>query len=202
VRILGLDPGEETGYGCIDVADKVLTVVEYGVIPITKPGLEGLLQNTWAWLNNSAPKWLDAACFEEFIIAPKMRTTKESTEVRAIIRLWATINQIGVAYYPATVRAQTGCKNKVAIRKWVEDTLGFKVRGKDHVPDALSIAMCHAIKLGLWYPTGLNQPDFSLTRKLGGKQTKSPQTVEEVAKMSATELGDALKAGKIKVGRQ
>ncbi len=204
MRILGLDSGEETGYAIIDAANGQMSVHTYGVIPITHPGLGGLLKDVWFWLRQYEECVI---VFEEFIISPKLRTTKEAAEVRGVIRLFCSIYgtlQESESYAPATIRSALECKNKAEIRKMIQDDiLGYKVRGKDHVTDAMAVALCHAVKLGLWdIPRTKKDRDFSLTRQLGGHQAKSPQTLEAVESMSAAELGEALKAGKIKVGRR
>lgn len=202
VRILALDPGEETGFAFIDFAEQKMILQDHGVIPVTSPGLGGLLWSVWHWLELKVGDDL-LLVFEEFILAPKMRTTKEAAEVRGAIRLFGTINIAAgtmTSYYPQSVRAALGLKNKKEIRAFIQNLLGFKIRGKDHVTDAIAIGMCHAVKLGLWYPNKYAQEgDFSLTRNIGGKQTSSDP--DELAKLRGPELAAAIKSGKVRFGK-
>ncbi len=201
-KILALDPGEEVGFAFIDFTEQKMILGDYGVIPVTLPGVGGLLRCVWQWLNSAVA--LDQfIVFEEFILAPKMRTTKEAAEVRGVIRLFGTTNIAAgtmTSYYPQSVRAALGLKNKKEIRAFIQNLLGFKIRGKDHVTDAIAIGMCHAVKLGLWYPNKHAQEgDFSLTRNIGGKQTSSDP--DELAKLRGPELAAAIKSGKVRFGK-
>lgn len=200
-KILSLDPGEETGYAIIDFADQTMTVLTYGVIPITSPGLGGLLLNVAHWVDKHLPE-VDLAAFEDFIPSQRLRTTREAGEVRGVIRYVGELTTPGkvTAYMPQSVRSALGLKDKKAIRAFIQDLLGFKVRGKDHVTDAIAVGMCHAVKLGLWHPNKFAQSgDFSLTRELGGKQTSN--NPDELAKLRGAELAAAIKSGKVRIGK-
>ncbi|MCE5200825.1 MAG: crossover junction endodeoxyribonuclease RuvC [Armatimonadota bacterium] len=202
MKILGLDPGESTGFALIEVAGEEMNLIDYGEIPVLNPGLDGLLESVWFWLTGG---FVDTQiAFEEFIASQKLRTTRESVEVRGVIRLYCrSYCKEWAAYYPATVRSQLGVTNKREARDFINKLLGFKLRGRDHVSDALAVALCHALKLGLWTPhiDVSKGADFSLDRKLGGKQVKNKLAEEDVRSMSSEELRQAMNSGKIKIGR-
>jgi Holliday junction resolvasome RuvABC endonuclease subunit len=192
MRILALDPGESTGFAYIEIDNGNLLVQSYGEIPITHPGLHGMLCDIHHWLTDQVS---DVVLFEEFIISPRLRTSKESIEARAVIRLFASGWHIGdwAALHPATVRSALGVKNKTEIRRLVESILGFKVRGKDHVTDAIALGMAYAIKQGVWYPTAINTGDFSLSDRTGSAKRKTP------AQATDDELREMVKRGEVAV---
>jgi Holliday junction resolvasome RuvABC endonuclease subunit len=199
MRISGLDPGESTGFAIIDVTNDNLEVIDYGEIAVTKPGLPALLRAIWTFVGEHR----GVIVFEEFIPSQKMRTTKEAAEVRGVIRLRTSFPDCAgsTSYYPATIRSQLGCKNKVEVKAFVERILGMKIRGKDHVHDAMAAAMCHAIKLGIWQPRMdlRGQGDFTLTRKLGGGGGKKIDITGDITDAQAVAM---VQSGKARVGRR
>jgi Holliday junction resolvasome RuvABC endonuclease subunit len=152
--ILGLDPGNEVGFAIINVDGSTLDVVDYGTIPTLQPGIGGMLWSVLKWLEINATDAEQQLVFEEFICSHRIPSSKESHEVRGVIRLFCYMHKHGnwQAIVPATIRSQLSVKNKKEVRQWVESALGFKPGGKDHVPDAFAVAMAYAIKNGLWRP--------------------------------------------------
>lgn len=196
--ILGLDPGEEMGYGRIEVSRDSIKAIDYGVIPVTKPGIDGLLISVYEWLQALDVGDMHIA-FEEFIPSQKLRTSRESVEVRGIVRLWCAMcvsRKQWAAYAPATVRSQLSAKNKADVRQIVELVLGYKVRGKDHVPDALGVALCHAIKTGLW------SPRFDYRHPQVERKSPAKKGVKDPSDMSPEELRKAINSGDVRIGRR
>ena len=194
MKILALDPGEETGYAIIETEGDNIKTSDYGVIPVIHPGLDGLLFSVWQWLEiNHSDCFI---VFEDFIPSMRLKTTKESVEVRGIIRLFCFLysSKLWASYYPATVRNQLGVKNKAEARKLVEQILGFKVRGKDHVPDAIAVGMAHAIKVGAW----IAHIDLSNQEKPSKVQRRGKDINPD--NMSNQEIVEAIQRGDIKVG--
>lgn len=196
--VLGLDPGEATGYALIKITDDGgFMPAGYGTIPQLKAGIGGLLVSVYDWFD-SVPSFTDLA-FEEFICSQRMRTTREAGEVRGVIRLWAERSFPDYkGYYPATIHSRLACKNKKEVRALVEKLIGFKVKGADHVTDAFAVALVHGIALGALTKLDFRPADFTLTRKIGGRQTAMPGPDEEITTERAVAL---LNAGKATVKR-
>lgn len=159
--ILGLDPGESTGYGLIEVEKTGVRALHYGVIERLRPGVAGLVYSVREWLEWAAPTFglRNSDCdiaFEDVILSYQSKTRKESLEARGVIREWCATNKPvdSFAYTPLQVRQQLGLPLKGTVKKdmamWVERALGYKPCGPDHVTDALGVALCHALKIGVW----------------------------------------------------
>jgi Holliday junction resolvasome RuvABC endonuclease subunit len=204
--ILALDPGEETGYAKIEIDGlKDIKVIDYGTIPVINPGIDGLLDSVWLWLHRETPPGKQSEItivFEDFIPSSRLRTSREAAEVRGIIRLFCIQRYLShrrsnhwASYQPATVRAQLSVANKKGARLFVERVLGFKVKGKDHVPDAFAVALCHAIKTGTWIPhIDCSQPMPERGAMRNGREI-DPST------MMPEELRAAINSGKVRVGK-
>jgi Holliday junction resolvasome RuvABC endonuclease subunit len=198
--ILALDPGEETGYAKIEIDGlKNLKVTDYGTIPVINPGLDGLLDSVWLWLYRETPPGKQSEItivFEDFIPSSRLRTSRESVEVRGVIRLFCTQRcHYWASYQPATVRAQLSVANKKEARLFVERVLGFKLKGKDHIPDAFAVALCHAIKAGKWIP------QIDLSRPLPERRAARNGREVDPSKMTPEELRAAINSGKVRVGK-
>jgi Holliday junction resolvasome RuvABC endonuclease subunit len=159
--ILGLDPGESTGFGLISVEKSRIEVITYGVIPRLRPGVDGLMWSVRTWLEWAAPTFglrgsdCDIA-FEEAIDSYRVKTRREALEARGVIREWCATNKPvdSFPYTPMQVRLQLGLPLKGSVKKdmawWVARALGYNPCGPDHVTDALGVALCHALVIGGW----------------------------------------------------
>lgn len=146
MRILGLDPGESTGYAVIDVEGERLEVVSYGVVAVTAPGREGLVQSIAEFCTADTS---DSGAFSEIVQMPKVPTSHKALEVQGVVRMFGF-----TGYNPSTVHSQLGTRKKADTRALVGRILGFQIRGDsgDHIRDAFAAAFCHALKLGVWQP--------------------------------------------------
>ncbi len=160
-RILGLDPGETTGYALLEAEKTGIRALTYGVIPRLRPGASGLVYSVREWLEWAAPTFdlRGSDCdivFEELILSYQSKTRKESLEARGVIREWCATNKPvdSFAYSPSQVRQQLGLPLKGSVKKdmamWVERALGYRPCGPDHITDACGVALCHALKIGVW----------------------------------------------------
>ncbi len=161
LRILGLDPGETTGWALIEVTKHTLTALGYGVVWVTRAGPAGLVSCTREWLDWAALTFdlrgsgCDVA-YEE-MVKTYHPTRKEAQEVRGVIREWCCHNKPvdSFAYTPEAVRDQLGISNaqgvKERVKTFVSRALGYTPRGPDHVWDAFGVGMAHAIRIGAWH---------------------------------------------------
>jgi len=200
--ILGIDPGEESGYALIDVRGETIRVHDYGSVPVTEPGLVGLTVSTWRWIEAYTPHEpeIDQVAFEEWIPSYRMRTSKESTEVRAAIRLWCALHRAAETWWPMTpqaVRSRLSCRDKRDVRTFVERAIGMKPKGPDHVADAFGVALACGLMLGVWTPR------IDLTRQVSQPKRPRLQKPEpDLDMMTTDDLRDAINRGKIRVGRR
>ena len=91
--IFALDPGETTGYALASFKGGDITVIDYGIIPT--------INKTYHNRLSSLDLWLQWACatfgllgsqtdivYEDLIQSYKLRTRKEATEIRGVIKSW------------------------------------------------------------------------------------------------------------------
>jgi Holliday junction resolvasome RuvABC endonuclease subunit len=199
-RILGLDPGNEVGYALIEVSGDSLQVVDYGTIPTIQPGLDGMLWSIWRWLEENASSPDVQLVFEDFICSHRIPSSKESHEIRGVIRLFCFLHKKGTwqSLVPATIRSQLGIANKKEAKAWVEAALGFKPGGKDHIPDSFAVAMACAVRQGLW------QPSISFRKEAAQIPTKRTTITSKIDPDNLTDeqLQKGLRDGTIRVGRR
>ena len=204
MRILALDPGVSTGWAIIDVEPHRISAVSYGVIPIIKPGIEGLVSCTREFLNWAVRSYSlrESSCdvvFEEMIKTYKVPTMREALEVRGVIRDWCVQNKPvdSFAYDPNEIRRQLGLplkgKVKTYVAEFVKRVLGYKPVGPDHVTDAFAVGIAHAVKTGVWHAR-ITLPQSVLA----GENRSAPRTKGTMPdRMSSAEYLEMLRAGKI-----
>jgi len=206
MRVLGLDPGETTGFALIDVSGKHLEAVTYGIIPRLYPGDAGLVKSVREWLEffTVVQKLRTSGnefAFEEAIARYRMPTRREAVEVRAVIREWLIINKPVdfKSYTPQEIRSQFGLPQKgpvkAATADFVSKCLGYKPNGPDHVTDAFAVALCHALHLNIWLP----QIDMRKYSAMASRAVGHRSKPIDVGRMTSAELRDAINSGKVRL---
>lgn len=202
MRVLGLDPGVNTGFAIIDVTTDTLRAVSYGVIPVVHGGATGLVKSTLEWLDWAAGCFdlrgsdCDIA-FEEMVYSPRP-THREAHEVRGVIRGWCEQNKPvdTFGYSPDQVRDQLGIPQVRGVKQMVKTVvtraLGYTPTGPDHGWDALAVAIAHAIRINAWH---------ARLRPIVPSQGKAAKVTSIAgalpARMTAAEFRDMIKAGRI-----
>jgi crossover junction endodeoxyribonuclease RuvC len=151
MRILGIDPGTiTTGYGVIDNANDVVTVVDYGAInaPARSTIGERLSFIYNHLLEIIARHRPDVVAVEQPFISKNVKSALAIGRAQAIAILAAAGNGIPICEYtPAQVKQQVsnyGAGSKQQIQEMVKLQLGLPgIPQPDDAADALAVALCH-----------------------------------------------------------
>ena len=157
--IIGLDPGNVTGYGVVTLDNGVLAVVKYGAIPVAT-GVHPLVA-LYHWLEEECwrlvPPAVDGGgvAFEELLDGKGMtvdRCPRAAKEANGAIRLFLELRGIRyAAYHSSTIKAAFSASKKLEVRKAVEDITGLNLKGyTDHAADALAVAIVYASREHGW----------------------------------------------------
>lgn len=150
-RILGYDPGLATiGYGILDVEDKKITVVDYGVISTPK---DETVPVKLALIYKSSTELImkfkpDEVAMEQLFFNTNLTTGINVAQARGVL-IVSAIHACGLLYEytPLQVKmAMTGYgrADKPQIQAMVRTYLGLKSNPKpDDVADALAVALTH-----------------------------------------------------------
>lgn len=202
MRILGLDPGVNTGFAVIDATTDTLRAVSYGVIPVVHGGPTGLVKSIREWLDWAAATYelRGSGCditYEEMVLTSQP-SWKEAQEVRGVIRAWCELNKPvdSFAYTPEQVRDQLGIPQtrgvKEMVKRIVSKALGYVPTGPDHGWDALAVAIAHAIRINAWHarlrPIVPSQGRAAKVKSIAGALP---------ARMTAAEFREMIKTGRV-----
>lgn len=195
-RILGLDPGEATGYCLLDFNDgEKLSVVNYGTIPIVSEGRKGMVIGTADWLMRHIEEWNNPiVVLSEIVQMPGRPTSHKAVEIQGVCRLYAE-----VGYNPMSTHSTLKTKKKKDARAFAIAAIGIKLAGaSDHVYDAAAVAMSHAMRMGVWYPIGLGQ---QLDLPAVAKKSKR-QSIEDIEpdQLTNEQVLAGIKNGTIRLG--
>ncbi len=153
LTVIGLDPGNVTGFGIVTLDAGVLSVAEYGAIPVAS-GVHPLV-GLYNWLEAQCWRLVPPAvdrggvAFEE-LLEGKGRVVdycpRAAKEANGVIRLFVEQSRVRyTAYHPSTIKAAFSAKTKAEVRKAVENITGLNLRGyTDHAADALAVAIVYA----------------------------------------------------------
>ena len=196
-RILGLDPGEATGYCLLDFNDSDKpSVIDYGAIPITAEGRKGMVTGTYDWIVRHVEEWNHPiVVLSEIVQMPGRPTSHKAVEAQGVCRLFAD-----TGYNPKSTHSTLHTKKKKDAREFAIAAIGIKLPGaSDHVYDAAAVAMSHAMRMGIWYPRLLGLP----LEVAPVKKTKSiPADDAQLAELSKEEIAARFKSGEFKVGKR
>lgn len=157
MRIIGIDPGTIVcGYGVIEIVEKKMVLIEYGVVEAKKkyPELPRRLEIIFQRLTSVIERTLpDEAALESIFFAKNVQSLAKLAHARGVAMLSATLKELPVTEYSAkeVKRSVTGNGNAA------KEQVGYMVRKMlsiDETPefydatDALAIAVCHALKRG------------------------------------------------------
>jgi crossover junction endodeoxyribonuclease RuvC len=155
MRILGIDPGTIVcGYGVIDIENRKMKLVEYGVVEAKKQyaelprRLEVIYQRLTSVIERTLP---DEAALEAVFFAKNAQSLAKLSHARGVAMLSATLKEIPVTEYSAkeVKRSVTGNGNaaKEQVCYMVRKMLGIEETPDFFdATDALAIAVCHALK--------------------------------------------------------
>ena len=143
-KILGIDPGETTGYGRLEVVDGKPIAADYGVIPVTGLSEAEILKSVYAWLTEYLAKnRVKVVAIEGPVHAPKFTDTL-TNEVRGVVKLVAAKANIGWNVLPPTTIKKNVTGSGKAKKREVQDAvrrkLGIPVKTVD-VTDAFAVAL-------------------------------------------------------------
>ncbi len=152
MRILGLDPGLATvGYGVLDVEEKFVRLVDYGIISTPK---EESVPVRLAMISEAADSLItnfkpDEIAMEELFFNTNITTGIKVAEARGVL-IVSAVKQCGrlFEYTPLQVKiAMTGYgrADKHQIQAMVKNYLSLdKIPRPDDAADALAVALAHA----------------------------------------------------------
>ncbi len=152
MRILGLDPGLATvGYGVLDVEEKFVRLVDYGIISTPK---EESVPVRLAMISEAADSLItnfkpDEIAMEELFFNTNITTGIKVAEARGVL-IVSAVKQCGrlFEYTPLQVKiAMTGYgrADKHQIQAMVKNYLSLdKIPRPDDAADALAVALTHA----------------------------------------------------------
>ncbi len=152
MRILGLDPGFATvGYGVLDVEEKFVRLVDYGIISTPK---EESVPVRLAMISEAADSLItnfkpDEIAMEELFFNTNITTGIKVAEARGVL-IVSAVKQCGrlFEYTPLQVKiAMTGYgrADKHQIQAMVKNYLSLdKIPRPDDAADALAVALTHA----------------------------------------------------------
>ncbi len=157
--ILGIDPGTATtGYGLIEINNKKLSVVNYGLIETDKNHNTGRrLKNIHTEMRSIIKKYTpDVVAIEKIFFATNAKTAIGVGQAQGVMLLCAQQQNTDIyEYAPGTIKKAItgdGKADKKLIQKHIRKYLGGGVRSKirqkthfDNSADALAVAICHAI---------------------------------------------------------
>lgn len=143
-KILGIDPGETTGYGLIKIVDGKPIAVDYGVIPVTGLSEAKIFTSIYTWLSEYLMKNdAEVVAIEGPVRAPRFTDTL-TNEVRGIVKLVVAKANIGWNVIPpATIKKHvtgSGRAKKREVQDAVRRILGIPVKTVD-VTDAFAVAL-------------------------------------------------------------
>ncbi len=143
-KILGIDPGETTGYGLIEVVEDKPVAVDYGVIPVTGVSEAKILTSIYTWLSEYLMKNdAEVVAIEGPVRAPRFTDTL-TNEVRGVVKLAVAKANIGWNVIPpATIKKNvtgSGRAKKREVQDAVRRILGIPVKTVD-VTDAFAVAL-------------------------------------------------------------
>ncbi len=157
MRIIGIDPGTIVcGYGVIEIIQKKMVLIEYGVVEAKKkhPELPRRLEIIFNRLTSVIERTLpDEAALESIFFAKNAQSLAKLAHARGVAMLSATLKELPVTEYSAkeVKRSVTGNGNAA------KEQVGYMVRKMlsiEETPefydatDALAVAVCHALKRG------------------------------------------------------
>lgn len=145
-EILGLDPGQTTGWATVEQDGDDLRVTGYGEIPVFGPTIDDLLEATEQWLDVRALS-ADEVVFEGPLNIYGSMTRTELHEVRSVIRMWCIRNnKLHADYHPAAVKKAVtgnGRAKKGDVAAVVREVFNLPRLPTDHASDALAIILTH-----------------------------------------------------------
>jgi Holliday junction resolvasome RuvABC endonuclease subunit len=181
-NILGIDPGETTGWAVVAIRDDgSMAILGYGTIALTADnwpdalvqtgdGIEGLLHGD---------EEISDIAIEAGIIASGIPTSPKANEVRGVVKYVCSEhrqregNTVLVEYQPNAIKAVIRDKKmtKADTRKWIAGLFGVPALKSPDMADAIAVAAAHGVKL---YAARFPYPGFVATSAAGkSKQKKS-----------------------------
>ena len=158
MRIFGIDPGSQrTGYGCVDVHGRALTLVCCGIITMPPrtafpDKLHQVFVRLQHLLTDAAP---DIVAVETVFHAVNSRSALILGHARGAALVATAHRGLGVAEYsPAEVKRSVvgyGRAEKGQVQQMVKLLLGLERAPSPHdAADALAVAICHAHACTPW----------------------------------------------------
>ena len=161
--ILGLDPGTATtGYGLIKIENRQFSVINYGLIETDKNHDSGKrLAEIYKKLSSILKIYKpDTVSMEKIFFATNAKTAISVGQAIGVMMLVTYRFKINLfEYAPGTIKKRisgSGRSDKKMMQIAVRKILGPKIRSKkggkthfDNSADALAIAICHAVTIGL-----------------------------------------------------
>lgn len=153
--ILGLDPGITYGWAIIRAQGETIELLDCGQFnaridkDISAVALYDFLEET----DQLAGHW--AIAFEDEIWAASVKTNREATQLRGVLRLYCEKECAGryYAYHPAHVRPRLACQTEKDAHELMFRLFGDGVpKGTKnvHARDAIVVACAHAVQSGAW----------------------------------------------------
>lgn len=157
LRILGVDPGSQlTGYGCIDIHGKNLSVVTHGTLQVSRhatsrvtlPVHQRLLEIHRGLSEVIQTYRPHVMAIEKVFFAKNALSALKLGQARGAAILSAAIHELDVFEYSATeVKATVvghGRADKEQVAKMIQLLLGKQDFDTADASDGLALAICHA----------------------------------------------------------
>lgn len=204
MKILGIDPGETTGYAVIEApadGDRKMKLLDYGTIPTPAQTWEGHLheQKQFIWRKCEDIDDMEVA-YEVGIQAAKCVTSPAANEMRGVLK--CTLYELLMAgrivayhgYHPGTIKKciRSGKLTKAEMRKWVAALFGTGALKSPDMADAIAVAACHAVTVHkARFPCDV----VSLpSNARGGKQKQNA-----LDSLTADEIREGIRTGKLQM---
>jgi Holliday junction resolvasome RuvABC endonuclease subunit len=208
--ILGIDPGETTGYALIELdkdGDRVMKLLDYGTIPTTHNSWEGRMVQQIRFIGELCEKnTVDEVAYECGIQSSKIVTSPLANELRGALKVKLFTLQvrgiIGVVagYYPISVKKviRNPKMTKAEMRQWIGALFGLGNLKSPDMADAIAVASCHALTAhkAKFPMSAVELP--SKARKSAVHQTEQ----DKLSKLTDAEIVEGIKIGKLRVNNR
>jgi crossover junction endodeoxyribonuclease RuvC len=159
--ILGIDPGTATsGWGILQVSNKVCEVIDYGLIETSKDGspskrLLSIFNQLSKIIDDHKP---DIMAIEKLFFATNAKTAIRVGQAQGVILHSAAAYDLEVfEYAPGTIKKMItgdGRADKKMMQKSIRKHLGNGIKSRpkkrthfDNEADALAVALCHVFSI-------------------------------------------------------
>ena len=201
MQILGLDPGDATGYGRIELVEREIALLDYGTIPV----LRHHKIETRAWLHDYLKTHgeIHVIAYENAAFGTLYPKVTATIQIQGIIELVREEFDLPCHNYaPKSVKAAIGAGNytKAQIRKILERQLNLAKINNNHASDAIAVACCAALReyRATWPYQVMQEPQLPFSQVPQKVRRKRPQ----IKDMTDVQIEEAIRTGRAEFDAQ